>query len=317
MMRATVDEDLHARLVESFGTDDVVILDRRPYEYATSFPLEELQVEVDGRSRMLIRKDLAWDRLLPAAQGAKPSFLHDPRRSIRAQALAAEAGFAPPLQAAGGDWIVMDKISGVELWQVGEHQVWSEAVRALARFHRRAAHALDEISEACPQLLRYDDAWFLGWADRAADVLGRSQDPRAARLVAVLGGYGDVVGRLSASPSTFVHGEFFASNVMVGTGAPVDRVVAVDWEMAATGPGALDLAAVAVGWDDEIRHGFVADYHDERPTGSADDLATEVDCGLLHLSLQWLGWNERWEPPTEHRRDWIGEALAAAERLGL
>ena len=47
----------------------------------------------------------------------------------------------------------------------------------------------------------------------------------------------------------------------------------------------------------------------------------EFDAGArlrrLHLAVQWLGWEPRWEPPAEHRHDWLGEALALAERLGV
>jgi len=39
--------------------------------------------------------------------------------------------------------------------------------------------------------------------------------------------------------------------------------------------------------------------------------------GGPHLALQWLGWSADWTPPPEHARDWLVEALAAAERLGL
>lgn len=310
------EDELRAGLVQSFGTGDVTVVERRPYEYATSFPLHELVVEVAGERVQLIVKDLAWERLLPAARSAKPAFLHDPQRAIRAQSLAAGAGFAPVVHAAGDDWILMEKVAGVELWQVGEHEVWWEVARALARFHRRFADDAGELRAACPQLLCHDEASFRLWAARAVEALAGSDDPRASELVAAVGGYSDVVRQMAATPATFVHGEFFASNVMVA-GPGAQRVLAVDWELAATGPGALDLAAVSVGWDDEIRRGFLDAYHEEWAQGCVEDLAATVDGCLVHLSLQWLGWADGWQPPGEHRRDWLGEALAAAGRLGL
>jgi hypothetical protein len=42
-----------------------------------------------------------------------------------------------------------------------------------------------------------------------------------------------------------------------------------------------------------------------------------LDAAQLHLSLQWLGWSPDWTPPPEHARDWLADALATAERLGL
>jgi len=42
-----------------------------------------------------------------------------------------------------------------------------------------------------------------------------------------------------------------------------------------------------------------------------------LDYCRLHLAVQWLGWAEHWAPPPDQARDWLGEALAAAGRLGL
>ncbi len=50
--------------------------------------------------------------------------------------------------------------------------------------------------------------------------------------------------RLAGLPAVFVHGEFYASNILVSPG----RVCPVDWEMAGIGPGVLDLAALATAW---------------------------------------------------------------------
>jgi len=33
--------------------------------------------------------------------------------------------------------------------------------------------------------------------------------------------------------------------------------------------------------------------------------------------MQWLGWSADWSPPAEHAHDWLGEAIAMAEQLGV
>jgi thiamine kinase-like enzyme len=123
-----------------------------------------------------------------------------------------------------------------------------------------------------------------------------------------------VVERLIALPVTFIHGEFYASNVLVESNGRT-RICPIDWEMAGIGPSLIDLAALASGkWTDERRTELAAAYLDAAP--SAEFLA-DLDCCLLHLAVQWLGWSADWQPPAEHAHDWAGEAVRLAEKLGL
>ena len=86
-----------------------------------------------------------------------------------------------------------------------------------------------------------------------------------------------------------------------------DRVAAVDWETAALGPAAIDLAALITGWDASARARIVAAYGGMEP---ADLAAAE-----LLLALKWLGRSDGFQVPPEHRRDWLSEARRAAELL--
>jgi thiamine kinase-like enzyme len=91
----------------------------------------------------------------------------------------------------------------------------------------------------------------------------------------------------------------------------------VDWEMAGTGPGPLDLAALVAGWPEPGRGAIVAAYVDEAPARLATELDEILDACRLHLAMQWLGWSPTWVPPLDNAHDWVGEAIDAAERLGL
>lgn len=95
----------------------------------------------------------------------------------------------------------------------------------------------------------------------------------------------------------------------------------VDWEMAALGPGLVDLAAlVAGGWSDEQRTAIAQAYFEAMPPPRArawDDFARALDYCRLHLAVQWLGWSPDWSPPRAHAQDWLGEAVRLAEGLGL
>jgi len=114
-----------------------------------------------------------------------------------------------------------------------------------------------------------------------------------------------VVDILTTLPVTFVHGEFYPSNVMVDG----KRIAPVDWEMAGIGPGVLDLAALVTGWAQPQRDAIISAYGNVSPEALS---AAEV-----HLAMQWLGWAAGWVPPAEHARDWLAELGLAAERLEL
>ena len=324
---APSDEEVVGVLARSFETDAIEILHRRPYSYATSFPLEELSVRVGHERVPMILKDMTRARLLAAARDAKPDFLHEPRRATRThRRILAESGVGAACYGvmedptSGRYWLALEKVPGVELWQVGDLEVWSEVARWLARFHARFAADLDGLRAANPFLLTYDEAGLLQWAERARRSLVASEDRRAVALLELLGSYDEVVQQLARLPVTFLHGEFVPSNVLVASGPEGARVFPVDWEMAALGPGVLDLAALCGGWGPSQRETFSSDYHRTAsaagaPVGAWADFRLDVERARLHLALQWIGWADGWRPPAEHARDWLAEATDAARTL--
>jgi thiamine kinase-like enzyme len=121
-----------------------------------------------------------------------------------------------------------------------------------------------------------------------------------------------------------LHGEFYASNVLVASDFdhtpvcrdPDARVAPVDWELAAAGSGLTDLAALVSGWPEADRTTIAAAYAEVPgvPAFSARDL----DLARLQVAIQWLGWAPpEWEPPEGQRHDWLGEAVSLAEELEL
>jgi aminoglycoside phosphotransferase (APT) family kinase protein len=273
----------------------IASIGRKPYSYRTSHRIDALDVAlVDGTRLELLLKDLRRSELDPRARLAKPAFLHDPGREVEAYRVLANADLGTPrCYDAGEHWVLLEKVEGVELWQLGELEAWVAAARWLARFHSHFARR----APVSDRLIRYDAGYFTLWPDRA-----QRGHPVLARVVAA---YERVVEILSALPTTFVHGEFYASNVLVAD----ERIAAVDWEMAGVGPGILDLAALVTGWGEEERTAIIAGY--------GDVPSQALDAAQLHLALQWLGWSRDWSPPPEHARDWVADAMTAAERLGI
>jgi aminoglycoside phosphotransferase (APT) family kinase protein len=174
-------------------------------------------------------------------------------------------------------------------------------------------------------LVRYDQTYFRRWPERAQNVLAMStRDPaRQARLDRLAGNYDQVVDRLVLLPATFVHGEFFASNVLVQRVSGGLRVAPVDWEMAGVGPGVIDLAALVSGsWTagqvTEIARTY---YGTLTAMGSVRmawaEFLDHLACCRIHVAMQLAGWSAGWSPPSEHARDWLNEALEIAVDLGV
>ena len=166
--------------------------------------------------------------------------------------------------------------------------------RWLARLHDRfAGTATREF------LLRYDRSYLARWPSRAG---------------VSVPGYDTILDRLAALPATLVHGELYASNVLVDG----ERVCVVDWELAGIGPGVLDLAALTTGLPEADAATLAESYRTALAhPPDAEPFGFDLDCARLHLAIQWLGWSPDWSPPPEHARDWRAELPQLTERVGL
>jgi phosphotransferase family enzyme len=312
------DAALADRVVSMVGETrgGVARMTRRPYAYRTSFPLQELDVEFEDGSRLgLIWKNLDREALEEPAREAKPEFVHDPMREIvvyrdvLASSRLGTATYYGSLvdPAERRFWLFIEKVPGVELWQIGETDTWEEVARWLATLHEQSP------AFESPHLLMYDGDFFIRWLERALEFVGSDV------LSEVAAKYDEVVEMLLALPQSFVHGEFYASNVLVAHGGDAPRVCPIDWEMAGVGPSLLDVAALTTGrWSDDeklrLARAYAAALAGPPPE---DELASALDACRLHIAVQWLGWARKWTPPEEHVQDWLGEARGAAERLGL
>ncbi|HET9591631.1 MAG TPA: phosphotransferase, partial [Solirubrobacterales bacterium] len=228
-------------------------------------------------------------------------------------------------------WLFVEWVEGRELFQVGERELWEGAARWLARFHVAMAPELDRHRQE-ERLIEHDAGFYRDWIERAERFATQRDDGSAQTIAWLRKRHEQVVEALSSLPRTVLHGEFYASNVLVThpncinlTTQQVDklmqfgegvRVASVDWELAAAGPGLSDLAALVSGWPAADRDAIAAAYAGEPgvPSFSARDL----DLARLQVAIQWLGWAPpSWVPPEGQRHDWLGEAAALAEELGL
>ena len=301
-LRTVLQEGLDATLQPPGA---IATLVRRASPYRTSFPLEELTVVLeDGRRLELMFKNAHRDSLEPEARNSKPPAMYDPGREIevyRSILSDADAGTARCYAAvtddeAGRYWLCMEMVPGVELYQVGEVATWQAVATWLATFHARFAHDSSWRNGAASRhLLKIDRTLMEVWLERARTFAGDRQDEAATAALASLDTYlEEVADTLASWPRTLLHGAFYASNILVDDGDTPVRVCPVDWEMAADGPGVIDLAALTAGeWQ-----------HDE-PGRIA----------RIYLAVQWLGWARDWVPPQEHRHDWAAELARLVRAL--
>jgi aminoglycoside phosphotransferase (APT) family kinase protein len=329
---------LEAVLSDHFGRRKRVRrLRQRVSAYSSSCRLSNLDLELDEGQRLrLVFKDLSPGTLLPSAGQARPRFLYDPRREIEVY-----RKILPPrrlgtavcygaVESAQLDrhWLFLERVDGPMLWQRGRLESWELAARWLAQLHAGDEPArLARGSRRLGCLLRYDAEFYRCWLTRAEEFLarqpGRISSASGRRFLRLASRYDRAITRLLELPTTFIHGEFYPSNVILPASRGGRRVCAIDWELAGLAPGAMDLAALTAGdWTPEERKRMIEAYRraltpSRHWAPSLVELTEAVEWCQLHQCIQMLGWAFHWSPPTPHARNWLREALRLADRLGL
>ena len=300
-----------------------------PSPNRSSFVVDDIDVCFDdGTTLELVAKAAHWDGLSPEGRRAKPRFLWDPERErasyealLSPRQIGSARYFGSYVDPSGERYLLLERITGTPLWQHGDLDAWREAARWLARMHLHIGVDRAAGSRAAAHLIKYDRQFYERWISRADSFHRRD----SRRLRPLIERYRRVVEALLAEPVTFIHGEFYAANVLV---APRESragfvVRPVDWEMAALGPAAIDLACLVAGhWTDDERadvadaYGRERDLHGDRSFRQATALQT-LDYGLIHLCLRNLGWARDWAPPLDRAYDWLAEALRLCDKWEL
>jgi hypothetical protein len=271
---------------------------REPWPYASTAPMEELHVDGRLAGRRLLLKHLAH-----GGDTGRPAPAGDPLRELKVyrQVLAPRAIDAPICHAAVDapprGWLVLELVDGIPLWQAGDVAVWEAVAGWLARLHRSGPPSADGV-------VRYDAALL-----RRSFVKGSF--PRAERVGMMVSDH------LASLPATFIHGEFYPSNVLVSDARSARPICAVDWETAGIGAGVLDIAALTAGaWSDADRDRIAQAYVDACPPGHRPQPG-DIEHARLLFAARWLGLRGRWSPPPHHAHDWGAEVRSLVERLGL
>ncbi len=311
-------------------------VDHRPSAARSSFALEDIEVLLEsGDLLRLVLKALGAEGLNASANLRKPLFLHDPLREIEFYQHVLSA--RPDLGTAtlhssvmepgrGRFWLLLERVPGRGLRDITDFDCWRAVARWLVRLHAELTPlAADPHAPGIARILRYDANFLRMWLTRAhAFVLQDPVLPLHLRhgMDWLVQRYDRVVDRLTALPQAVIHGEFYASNILVRE-TPGSRVCPVDWEMVALGPALIDLAALVAGQrHEERRRELALTYRAALPPSDGcgadpQEFLDSLAYCRLHLAVQWLGWSP--DPPLAagQARSWLGEALSLAEALDL
>jgi aminoglycoside/choline kinase family phosphotransferase len=194
-------------------------------------------------------------------------------------------------EAAGRYWLFLEDVGNASL-KGATTDAWYAAARWLGELHA-AYWGREEELLALGCLGEHGPNYYHCQAETAREFLRLGGVPGAvARFDALMAGFDEVVAELARQPRTLIHGDVFTENLMV---QPGPRVRAIDWESAAVGLPAWDLAHLLDGWEEQHRGKVLAEYLAGFACRSAvpldrEALARSLElCELLNL-LRHLGW---------------------------
>lgn len=192
----------------------------------------------------------------------------------------------------GNYWLFLEDLGESTLHE-GDRHAWLAAVRWLAQMHGRFWGRVAEL-RALDCLGEHGARYYWSLARTARRHLVRAGQASALRLFdRLMARYEPVVEHLIRQPRTLVHGDVFPHNILL---QPGPRIRPIDWEAAAVGLAAWDLARLLDGWGRD-RRVFTAAYlselslHFPVPGDPGSFEKTLAHCEVL-LALCHLAWEE-------------------------
>jgi hypothetical protein len=269
----------------------IVDLERHALEMRSTHPIDRLDVRLDsGEQLRVVFKRL---RRGCTANG-------DRREVLVYRRLLEDRRFGAPMVYAsvyddicGNYWLFLEDLGESTLLE-GDRDAWLAAVRWLAQMHgrwwARAAElrALDCLDEHGPR-----HYWRIARTARR-HIVRAGHPPDLHTFDRLMAAFPSVVDHLVRQPRTLVHGDVFPHNILL---QPGPRIRPIDWESAAVGLAAWDLARLLDGWGSD-KPGFTAAYLSELARrlpircDSASFEQTLAHCEIL-VVLSHLAWDEK------------------------
>ncbi len=190
-------------------------------------------------------------------------------------------------------WIFLEDGGRIVLHNFLDMPRWTAAARWAARFHA----ATRDLPEAKTTFLpRYDERHYRRCADRVRAILPNLDGEERQLVEHGLACYARRIPQLAGLSRSVLHGQFFGKNVLLRRARGGHKIIVIDWETAALGPGTFDLVSLTSGkWTAEQRHAMRAAYFEQYQAETGQRLDWEGFClelaaVALYQSLEWLGW---------------------------
>jgi hypothetical protein len=297
---------------------------------SSSFPTERLRVSLKGERRPLLVffKDLNPNHQMEKARAVRALDLEPGRRELQMYETILSPERFGTLHLYGYRW-EPERDRFWAFFEDGGRTVlhnhldmprWTAAARWAARFHA-ATHGLPDTQTRF--LPRYDETHYRRCAERVEQLLPQLTGAEHTLVARGLECFVDRIEWLSALPRCVFHGQYFGKNILLRRSRHGPKVVVIDWETAALGPGTFDLVSLTSGkWTSEQREAMRRAYREqyEAETGRRIDEAAfreELTGVALYQALEWLAW---WGPHralSRHFGNFIRELATLLEEENL
>jgi Phosphotransferase enzyme family len=291
-------------------SQDIKILEREPSGLISTFFNEIVTCRLaDGGVRRLLLKRGAPDPdPTYGHRGGPPYEAEVYRRVLEPLCTSAPRLHAVDTDPATGETsLLIDYLADATTLKHSGLETLLHAARWIGTFHRLNESRVSGLRGA---ITEYDAAYYLGWVQRTLDF---TRDLHLPWLPAVCSCYESVIGELTASPTTIIHGEYYPMNILVSG----DMIAPVDWESAAIAAGEIDLSSLAEGWDDEEVNALMAEYQLARwPNGVPLGFERRLVIAGMYLMFRWLGDRPEWITGEEAERQ-FSNLRKLSERLEI
>jgi hypothetical protein len=157
-----------------------------------------------------------------------------------------------------------------------------EAAQWMGKFHQ--AFELSSLTASQREILQIHSPEFIrGWFDRCRPLLEEAGSVHPP-LLDLVRNPEPIIATLTESPQCVIHGDFSPNNVIVDEAG---KFAVIDWESAAVGCGAVDLASLTLGWPDDVVEDCLSAYAEARWGGPVTaDLMKSLHAGRIYHGVR-------------------------------
>jgi hypothetical protein len=287
----------------------IVAVESQPLYTFSTHPIEQLQVTLDdGQQLSVIFKQLQLKCDRHIRHRGKEVRIYE--RLLGGRHLGTPALYASLYDEANHRyWLFLEDVGEWKL-EYCDVEEWVAAFRWLARLHA-TYYGQDAQLREFDCLVEHGAVFYQSLAEMARQSLLLYQPQAIARFDSLMSRLDELSTELAGQPHTLVHGDMSCHNLIV---QPQMSIRPIDWEWAAIGVPAWDVAKLSTGWG-KGKPRLLAAYLEEFTRHSTTPLdrrafdRTMADCDILK-TLWYLRW---WVAPcrdtthVEHLLDKIAE----------